>query len=69
MRVCTRVRTCSIIGGSGLDTIRAGSGKSAKSWSFRPPDNAQGWTDDIRDIIKLATPRADYVEENRKKKD
>ncbi len=34
--------------------LRAGSGKSAISWSFRPPDNADGWTVDIRAIIKKA---------------
>ncbi len=53
--------------------LHAGSGKSATSWSFRPPttaaESSEAWTDDIRAVIKLATPRSDYVEQqqNRKK--
>jgi hypothetical protein len=31
--------------------IHAGGGKSAVSWSFRPPDDAEGWTRDIRAVI------------------
>jgi hypothetical protein len=34
--------------------LRAGRGKSAISWSFRPPDDADGWTVDIRAIIRKA---------------
>ena len=32
--------------------ISAGGGQSAESWSFVPPDNAQGWADDIRAVVK-----------------
>jgi hypothetical protein len=32
--------------------ISAGGGKSAESWSFVPPDDAAGWADDIRAVIK-----------------
>lgn len=32
--------------------LRAGSGKSALSWSFRPPDEADKWTTAIRAVIK-----------------
>jgi hypothetical protein len=32
-------------------SLRAGSGKSAVSWSFRPPDDAPGWVADIRAVI------------------
>jgi hypothetical protein len=31
--------------------LHAGSGKSAASWSFRPPDDAPGWAADIRAVI------------------
>jgi hypothetical protein len=32
--------------------ISAGSGSAAESWSFEPPDNPEGWADDIRAVIK-----------------
>jgi hypothetical protein len=32
-------------------SLGAGSGKSRRSWSFRPPDDAAGWTTDIRIVI------------------
>ena len=38
-------------------SLHAGSGNSALSWSFRPPDNAEGWTLDIRNVIKNAKSR------------
>ncbi len=38
-------------------SLRAGSGKSALSWSFRPPDDANAWTLDIRSVIKKAKSR------------
>lgn len=38
-------------------SLHAGSGKSALSWSFRPPDDAEGWTVAIRDVIKNAKSR------------
>ena len=31
--------------------LHAGTGKSALSWSFRPPDDADAWTKDIRAVI------------------
>ena len=37
--------------------LHAGSGKSALSWSFRPPDDADKWTVDIRAVIKNAKSR------------
>jgi len=33
-------------------SLHAGSGKSATSWSFRPPDDAAGWAEDIRKVIR-----------------
>ncbi len=33
-------------------SLHAGSGKSAASWSFRPPDDPAGWADDIRTVIR-----------------
>jgi hypothetical protein len=33
-------------------TIHAGGGNSAVVWSFRPPDDADGWAEDIRAVIK-----------------
>ena len=38
-------------------SLRAGSGKSALSWSFRPPDDAEAWAVDIRAVIKNAKSR------------
>ncbi len=35
-------------------SLRAGGGKSAVSWSFRPPDDADGWAIDIRSVIRQA---------------
>ena len=34
--------------------IGAGSGKSREVWSFAPPDDAEGWKQDIRAVIRLA---------------
>jgi hypothetical protein len=33
-------------------SLHAGSGKSAVSWSFRPPDDPAGWVEDIRAVIR-----------------
>lgn len=33
-------------------SVRAGSGKSATSWSFRPPEDAAGWAEAIRAVIR-----------------
>lgn len=33
--------------------VSAGGGQSAESWSFVPPDDAPGWADDIRAVVKL----------------
>ena len=38
-------------------SLRAGGGKSAVSWSFRPPDDADGWAVDVRALIKKAKTR------------
>ena len=32
--------------------ISAGGGRSAESWSFVPPDDAAGWTEDIRKVLR-----------------
>jgi hypothetical protein len=32
--------------------ISTGGGASAESWSFVPPDDAAGWADDIRAVVK-----------------
>lgn len=32
--------------------ISAGSGASAETWSFEPPDDPVGWTSDIRNAIR-----------------
>lgn len=34
--------------------VSAGGGKSAESWSFQPPDDAAGWADDIRAVLKAS---------------
>jgi len=36
--------------------ISAGSGQSKVSWSFRPPDDAEGWARDIRAVIGTSSP-------------
>lgn len=33
-------------------SLHAGRGGSARSWSFRPPDDPEGWADDIRAVIR-----------------
>ena len=38
-------------------SLRAGSGKSALSWSFRPPADADKWTTAIRAVIKNSKSR------------
>jgi hypothetical protein len=38
-------------------SLRAESGKSATNWSFRPPQDPEGWTADIRAVIKHARRR------------
>ena len=35
-------------------SLRAGGGKSSANWSFRPPDDPEGWTEDIRALMKKA---------------
>jgi hypothetical protein len=35
-------------------SIHAGSGNSVRSWSFHPPDDAPGWAEDIRAVIRGA---------------
>lgn len=34
--------------------IRAGRGRSEEVWSFVPPDDAEGWTRDIRTLISAS---------------
>lgn len=38
-------------------SLRVGGGRSAVSWSFRPPEDADGWAVDIRAVIKKAKSR------------
>jgi hypothetical protein len=37
--------------------ISAGGGQSAESWSFVPPGDAAGWTEDIRAVIRQASSK------------
>jgi hypothetical protein len=39
--------------------IKAGSGKSAETWSFTPPEDAEAWTQDIRAVIRGSDGGAD----------
>ncbi len=32
--------------------ISGGSGQSSETWSFEPPDDTEGWTQDIRAVIR-----------------
>lgn len=41
--------------------IGAGSGKSREVWSFAPPDDAEGWTRDIRAVIRRAREGGDTL--------
>lgn len=34
-------------------TVAAGSGQSRVSWSFRPPDDAEGWARDARAVLAV----------------
>jgi hypothetical protein len=36
--------------------IAVGSGRSAETWSFVPPDDADAWAQDIRAVIRRASP-------------
>ena len=36
--------------------ISAGGGRSTESWSFVPPSDPEGWTTDIRAVMKRAHP-------------
>jgi hypothetical protein len=38
--------------------IHTGSGKSQELWSFEPPSDAPGWTDDIRAVAKASRSSA-----------
>jgi hypothetical protein len=38
--------------------IGAGSGASREVWSFEPPDDPVGWTEDIRSVIRLSARTA-----------
>lgn len=37
-------------------TIAAGSGQSRVSWSFRPPDDAEGWAAAVRAVARDESP-------------
>lgn len=32
--------------------IRTGRGRAEEIWSFQPPDNAEGWVEDIRKVVR-----------------
>ena len=38
--------------------IRAGSGQSQEVWSFEPPSDADGWTRDIRAVVRASKSSA-----------
>ena len=38
--------------------LNAGSGKSRETWSFRPPDDADAWTQAIRAVIRNSRSEA-----------
>jgi hypothetical protein len=38
--------------------ITGGKGRSAETWSFLPPTNAEGWAQDIRAVIRGGSPGA-----------
>jgi hypothetical protein len=40
-------------------TLQGGRGQSRVSWSFRPPDDPAGWTEDVRAVIRGAAANAD----------
>jgi hypothetical protein len=58
-------RLCEVARDGGHVRIGAGSGRSAESWSFRPPDDAEGWTTDIRAAIRASNSAANPKSRNR----
>jgi hypothetical protein len=40
--------------------IRVGGGRTEELWSFVPPDDPAGWTDDIRAVIRRSGSEADH---------
>ena len=43
---------------AGRVKIRAGSGQSQEVWSFEPPSDAEGWTRDIRAVVRASKSSA-----------
>jgi hypothetical protein len=41
-------------------TLQGGRGESRVSWSFRPPEDVEGWTADIRAVIRNAAGNSDH---------
>jgi len=51
-------RFCDVERRAGRVRIRAGAGRSAEVWSFVPPEDAEGWTKDIRGVIRTTRSAA-----------
>jgi hypothetical protein len=47
-------RYCEVAREGARVRLSAGSGRSAESWSFAPPDDADGWATDIRAAIRAS---------------
>jgi hypothetical protein len=45
-------RSCEVERRADRVRIRAGTGRSAEVWSFQPAEDAEGWTRDIRAVIR-----------------
>lgn len=53
LEITTRTRRfCDVERRAERVRIRIGTGRSAEVWSFVPPDDAEGWTNDIRVVVR-----------------
>jgi len=52
-------RSCGVERRADRVRIRAGTGRSAEVWSFRPSDDAEAWAKDIRAVVRATRGAAD----------
>jgi len=52
IEITARSRRYAVSRREGRVVIHAGTGRTGEVWSFEPPDDAEGWTRDIRAVIR-----------------
>jgi len=52
IQITARSRRYDVHRREGRVLIRAGTGRTGEIWSFEPPDDPEGWTRDIRAVIR-----------------